>query len=176
MPNRFAYPAEKIYTTLWNMANLDNGLLLGLGRTNSWPIETSPPDVDSTVTEQEQLACYFSIKTRKVAKRVSSGGAGIFSYGGQFFQLYEVSNLDSVRAAQATHLYIEAVVDHNLMPNNSFRSLGLYRFVQYGLNIPNDLGVYLPGDVTAALYFLEHIEPVVKTTNLKQTFKIIVKG
>lgn len=173
MSNRFAYPAEKTYTTLWNMANPDKGLLLGLGRTNSWPLETSPPDVEPLATEQEELACYFPIVTRKVAKRVSSGGT---EFGGQFFTITEVTNADSIRFAQATHLYIEAVVDHNLMPNNSFRSLGLYRFIEYAEGIENNLPIYLPGDVDASLYFLEHIEPVVKTTNLLQTFKIIVKG
>lgn len=173
MSNRFAYPAEKTYTTLWNMVNPDKGLLLGLGRTNSWPSETSPPDVDPLATEQEQLACYFPILTRKVAKRVSSGGT---EFGGQFFTISEAATLDSIRAAQATHLYIEAVVDHNLMPNNSFRSLGLYRFIEYAEETDPEASVFLPGDVNASLYFLEHIEPVVKTTNLLQTFKIIVKG
>lgn len=176
MSNRFAYPAERTYTTLWNMVDPDNGLLLGLGRTNSWPIETSPPDVDLMTTQQEQLACYFPATVRKVAKRVSSGGGGVFQFGGQFFQLYDASSLDSIRSSQATHLYIEAVVDHNLMPNNSFRSVGLYRFVKYNSNIPDNLSIYLPSDVTAALYFLEHLEPIIKTTNLKQTFKIVVKG
>jgi hypothetical protein len=173
MSNRFAYPAEKTYTTLWNMANPDHGLLLGLGRTNSWALETSPPDVDPLATGQEQLACYFPIVTRKVAKRVSSGGT---EFGGQFFTISEAATLDTIRAAQATHLYIEAVVDHNLMPNNSFRSLGLYRFIEYAEGIDAAAPVFLPGDVNASLYFLEHIEPVVKTSNLLQTFKIIVKG
>lgn len=173
MSNRFAYPAEKTYTTLWDMVNLDHGLLLGLGRTNSWASETSPPDVDPLATQQEELACYFPILTRKVAKRVSSGG---MEFGGQFFTITEVETLGAIRAAQATHLYIEAVVDHNLMPNNSFRSLGLYRFIEYAENIDETSPMFLPGDVDTSLYFLEHIEPVIKTTNLLQTFKIIVRG
>lgn len=173
MSNRFAYPAEKTYTTLSNMLDPEKGLLLGLGRTNSWTSETSPPDVNPLATEQEQLACYFPILTRKVAKRVGSGG---IEFGGQLFTITEAESLAAVRAAQATHLYIEAVVDHNLMPNNSFRSLGLYRFIEYEEGIDPEAPVFLPGDVNASLYFLEHIEPVVKTNNLLQTFKIIVKG
>lgn len=173
MSNRCGYPAERTYTTLWDMVREDHGLLLGLGKTSSWPSETSPPDVDLTATSQQELACYFPIVTRKVAKRVGTAGV---SFGGQLFDVTEVTTLDGIRAAQATHLYIEAVVDHNLMPNNSFRSLGLYRFIEYGESIDPEALVFLPGDVSASLYFLQHLEPVVKTTNLVQTFKIIVKG
>lgn len=173
MSNRFAYPAGKTYTTLWNMANLDNGLLLGLGKTSSWPSESSPPDVDPLASEQVELACYFPILTRKVAKRVSSGG---IPFGGQLFTLFDAESLNDIEAVQATHLYVEAVVDHNLMPNNSFRSLGLYRFIKYADDIEPTEPMFLPGDVDASIYFLEHIEPVVKTSNLLQTFKIIVKG
>lgn len=176
MSNRCGYPAEKTYTTIWNMLRPDNPLFLGLGKTSSWPSESSPPDVDLTATTQQELACYFPIHIRKTAKRVSSGTAGSISFGGQFFIISEADSLNDVRSAQASHLYIEAVVNHNLMPNNSFRSLGLYRFIKYLNEIAEDLDVYLPGDVDASLYFLQHIEPVVKTTNLEQTFKIIVKG
>lgn len=173
MSNRCGYPAAKTYTTLWNMVNLDNALLLGLGKTSSWTIETSPPDVDLTATEQQELACYYPIAVRKVAKRVSSGGV---SFAGQLFNITKVETLDAIEAAQATHLYVEAVVDHNLMPNNSFRSLGLYRFVSHADSIDPAASIFLPADVDASLYFLQHIEPVVKTTNLVQTFKMIVRA
>ena len=176
MYKTFAYPAEKTYTTLWNMINPDNGLVIGLGKNSAWANESAPPAVDLAATEQEELFCYIPVTKRKVATLVSTLTAESVEIDGKFYEVADVESLDDIRLSIAKRLLAEIVVDHNLLPAGSFRSIGLYRFIEYADLIDPEAAIFFPGDITASLYYLEHFKPINKTANLLQTFKLVVSA
>lgn len=175
MYKTYTYPLERTYKNVWDLVNPENDLLLGLGGITSWPIESLPPAADSTNLTVPEIFIYIPVTRRKLAQQVNSKSEYSLSNNGFIFDIISVENIDQIRLNNIKHACLEIDVDHNLLPQTEFRSLGLFRDVTY-TGITDEESSYDPAYIDASLFYLENFQPITVTENTTQTFKIIVEG
>lgn len=185
MHKTYTYPLEKVYRDLWELINPDNDLMLGLGGTTAWDIESTPPAANPTLIDVPQLFIYLPVTKRLGAKRTNKNNKtvvvghvdpGVMLSKGLQYEVTTVNSLQELRIRDLKQICLEIEVDHNLLPQTTFRTIGLYRFISYEEGVTAGGASYLPEEITGSLFYVENFRPVTVTNNVKQTFRIVVKG
>ena len=163
------------YERLKSLLAVDNRLLLGVGRTTSWPIETAPPDVNPNTLQQDEVALYLPVTklaVQLVATSYTEPNPSELIAGSRFAK---TTDLEEIVNDNANMLYVSTVLKHNNFPESSYRSFGLY---EKCLVSPTPLQTtsYTPEEVTAAtLFYLEFFQSVEIQPNVEESVKLVIR-
>lgn len=184
MLKTFLYPINATYTNIWQLIKPGNTTMLGIGRTSAWSIESAPPAPATLITDVEQLIGYVPLKKGGAAIRVNSQTGDSFGVDGKFYRSVEASTINTIRATEANQVYLEFEIDHNLISAGKFRSVGVYKNVEFSQELLDAAidgevekkGLYEVEDLTGDLCYVENFPPISVTNNLIQTIKLVING
>lgn len=157
-----------------NFCQPNKHVLLGVGKTLPWPVEGTPPSIDSSLFDVPELS--FFVQTSLTTSLIHDDLGDVILQNGSRFTKTDTLNAQEVAFSNALNLLIEARIDHNLLPSlvNSYRSFGVYtNCTFFDPSSLNDSIIPVSAVQDKVLDTLIFFSPVFKQLNLLEQVNII---
>lgn len=157
---------------------INQPLLLGLGNTSAWAVESEPDNLPSTISSLTEEFGYVPFFSKEAVRRltVNDSDPDTFTMEGSHYRRLTATSRATLRGAGATHLLLQARLTHSQLTPTSYRSLAIYTNLTLATDIDLTGNLIPTGDVTdKTMVYAETFSPIFKQEGLKQLFRLVIK-
>lgn len=158
------------YLKFLDLISKQSNFVFSLNHFSNWSLDLIPP-TPSPISTPSELIGYLPILQLYPVTTTSQSSPDSFIINDQRY-LKVNSTLNDISSNKCSKLCFESTLQHNLLPNNSWRSINLYL---NNKTIPNNqFFSLLPENSTLTLIYSVYSPPRTKESNVTEIIRILL--
>lgn len=170
MINNSSFNNNYKYSKILELISKRTNFLFSLNHYSNWSLDLIPP-APTPISSPVELLGYLPISQLYPVTTTTQQSSDSFVVQDQLYTRVE-STLPDITSNKCSKLCFQSSLDHNLLPNNSWRSINLYLS---STTIPNTTFFQtLPNGTSLTLIYSVYSPPRTKETNVTETIRILL--